>query len=621
MTAYNPFLESVPLSIPDSLFSNRPVMDGEPVNAAVTNRLPRANAENTAVIHALIKQFRNLSGEYLWRMPISADVVIGDFVYFDAHSRVFKKGLARFELAGDSIVESDTSLVWGVVIDIKDGRADICTNGLCEFRVSGDVYTSLGQPGPRFLSAIVPGRVSEESKSPHKCVGFLVGAKPTGEVQFFVRSYLSVDPRMHQHKSYALAASPAGDWRSEAGITNANVNLPGWLPASHPIFGGKNPIGAVYGYNPHFLPDCGWPIQCPSQASLRWQRTRRVQVPLLAAVPPEFYHIDDTSIWWRVFDNYPWDATVSFAAGQPVDVPEDLLESEYEQKMWLDVLDVGYAVSDARVTTLRTGTSKGVYVRQFPYGGPAISGDLEVGLDLRLTEKAVPEGVGYAIGGIGHNVQTETGEVEDNVLLKVPVVSRFRVNSRVLRVHSQYQDAEGFCHGSVTLSDPTGVVGAEVPISATHLNGVEETLIRDSVGLAFSPAYPTSLLTQMTVPYDDLFRTMMLSVRLGILSILHGSVPNSILKLSYRIIKNPQGPNKAVSAFPQTDMVALPCDFSVSENSTTYGYYFVESEAVEVSPGDIFILKIERRPPDGYNERFILLRKTGVLGFLEASAG
>ena len=607
----NLFLESVPLSIPETLLTSRPVMDGEPINAAVTNRLSIINAENTALLHTLIKRFRDLSGEYLWQMPISHDVVIGDFVYFDAYAHVFKRGLAKFETHGEQVYESESSLVWGVVVDIRNDKADICTNGLCEFRPSsGGVYFVFSTPGIRFLSDTIAGGLSNEAKSPYKCVGFLVGVKPTGEVQFFVRPYLSVDTTRHQHRLYSLVAAPAGDCEAGVGeIVNADTGLPGWLAAAHPIFEDMAPSDAVYGYNPVFLQSCGWPIQLPSKAFLRWQRTSRIMVegvetdvaPLQASVPEGMYKIDAASIWWNSEKIVPWDSSLSFVAGQALLEPEQ----EYAQRLWLEVLSVGRAAAEAMVTTLRTGDSSGLYLRQYPYGGQAVSGDLEIGLNLDLNEEVIPEGFGYAVG-----------EIDANVLKKTPIVSKMRINSRVLRAVSEYKDGAGFHYGALTVSDPTGVMGAEVPVEATHLNGVEEILVRDAVGLAFHNERSTSLLTQLSIPYDDLFRTIAISIRLGLLFFLSSNVPTDVLKLSYRIIKNPLSPNTVSNAFLDTEMLPLTCDFSLTNGTTTYGYYFVESDKVEVSPGDIFILKIERKPPDGYGERLILLRKSGVLHFV-----
>jgi len=169
------FLQSIPLSIPDVLLSSHLVMDGEPVDATTTNRLPQVNARNTARIHHLIKKFRDLSGEYLRQMLIAPDVRIGDFVYFDIHAHVFDRGSAKFTVAGEQVYESESSQVWGVVIDIRNDKADICTSGLCTFL-------------------------------------------PTTEV-------------------FANSRTPA--------ITNIDVNLPGWLPANHPIFEGKAPADAA----------------------------------------------------------------------------------------------------------------------------------------------------------------------------------------------------------------------------------------------------------------------------------------------------------------------------------------------------------------------------------------
>ena len=190
-----------------------------------------------------------------------------------------------------------------------------------------------------------------------------------------------------------------------------------------------------------------------------------------------------------------------------------------------------------------------------------------------------------------------------------------RINSRLIRTQSQFFDGN-FHHGAITLSDPSGVIGAEVPIKATHLHGVEETLIQDSVGLAFSHERPTSLLSQLLIPYDDLFASTAISLRLGLLVPRIGNLRSDALRLFYRIIRNPSEPRKLVNAFPQSETTPLPCDFSLNNSSVTYGYYFTESDKVAVSPGDIFILKIERRPPDGFMDRLVMLRMSGLLNYV-----
>jgi hypothetical protein len=112
-----------------------------------------------------------------------------------------------------------------------------------------------------------------------------------------------------------------------------------------------------------------------------------------------------------------------------------------------------------------------------------------------------------------------------------------------------------------------------------------------------------------------LFTDIAVSVRLGLLVSQTGTIPADILKLSYRIIKNPATKNSAVDAFPLTEMIPLACHCGLQNSEVSQRYYFVESTSVSVSPGDIFILKIERKAPDGFPDRLVLLRKSGLLNF------
>ena len=124
------------------------------------------------------------------------------------------------------------------------------------------------------------------------------------------------------------------------------------------------------------------------------------------------------------------------------------------------------------------------------------------------------------------------------------------------------------------------------------------------------------ILNVLILPYDDLFASTAISLRLGLLVPRTGNLRSDALRLSYRIIRNPSEPRKLVNAFPQPEMIPLPCDFSLNNSSITYGYFFTESDKVAVAPGDIFILKVERRPPDGFMDRLVLLRMSGLLNYL-----
>ena len=128
------FLNLTPATIDSLLLSNRSVMDGEPVNAAVTNRLPGTNQSNVGYLHELLKKAKDNSGEFLWGVPVANDVLPGHFVYFDSVNRVFAKALTKFYVRDGQQLESEASAVWGVVVRVHNNEADICTSGLCTFQ-------------------------------------------------------------------------------------------------------------------------------------------------------------------------------------------------------------------------------------------------------------------------------------------------------------------------------------------------------------------------------------------------------------------------------------------------------------------------------------------------------
>jgi hypothetical protein len=572
------FLNNKPRGIASSLLQNRPVADGEPVNAAVTNRLPGTNAANVAYLHSLVELGFDLSGEYLWDMPVADDVVIGDFVYFSATTRVFEKGLAQFTSEAGYYEEAESASVWGVVTNINSSnRANICTNGLCTFKPTTDVYKNQTQVGLRFLSSISRGEPTPEIQTPFRCLGYLIGVKQSGDVQFFVRPYLVADPRVHQHKSYELVPAFPSD-----------SSEPGWFPIDDAMFSGRSvPPNAVYGYNPNFL--AGIPLRFAIASGLRWQNPKLD--PIQGFVPNELYEISNTDIWWiGNKDNIvPYDAF-------------PLSEESFRFRMWLDIISVGFGLQDRIVSSLRAEPDSGLSIHQYPTGGNAISGDLIIDFNLRFNELANPNFAPYTVSKL-------TGK---DVTLS-PNVSGMRITSTRLKILSSDQTKDNFHYGRVTLGDTTGLSGQELPFEAIHLNAVEEAVEREAIGLAFPPDRLSSFLARISVPFDDTFDQVSLSLFFGILLSQYGNIAQDLFKLSYRIIRAASEKNTVTEAFGETGMTLLPCDFRAENTLLTTGYYTAESAKFAVKPGDTVFVKVARTPPDNYGDRIMLLRKAALV--------
>lgn len=598
------FLNAGPTGMAGSLLTSRPVTDGEPVSAAVTNRLPVTNSINTAWLHELLKRLHDNSGEFLWGVPIAPDVVVGDFVYYDGTDGRFAKALARYVVHDGRFHESETAAIWGVVTGIDHNEANLCTGGLCTFRAERTEYQLDPDPGVRYLSDRTAGAPTVEPVRPEKCLGCLVGVKATGDVQFFVRPSLTSDPGIHRHESWELAAVPAGTcFRSQPNaITSVQADRHGWVPATHAIFAGKAPSDAYYGYNPvTFQTGCRRPLRFAENAGLRWQRhLSDSDDPLLASVPPELYRIDETTIWWLTDKAgvLPWDSRFDYAAGEPENVPDE----SYRFRMWLDFVNTGYGLTDGIVSSLRTREGSGLHITQYPFGGGAATGDLLLDFDFRFRPGKTNDWSGHAVKALDHYDVT-TG----------PVVSGLQIDSRLVRVVRSDFSEDQVHYGRVVLGDPTGQIGQELPFEAVHLNGVEESVEREAIGLAFPATRESSLLARIVVPLSETFSAFRLSLFFGVLVTRSGNLTTDLLKLNYRILSNPAARNTIVPAFPQPALDRLDCDFTVQNNRYSTGYFTAESDAIPVRPGDLVLLKIERTPPDHFNDRVILLRKSAIL--------
>ena len=599
------FLSSTPASMATSLLTNRLVVDGEPVNASVTNRMPQTNRDNLAYLHGILRRLEYGSGEFLWGVPAAEAVEVGDFVYYDAASRCFTPAIARYVIQNLKQVESESTSVWGVVIQRTGKTVDICTSGLCEFKTNIIHYLQSPEPGPRYLSSRSPGKAETLPDAPLKCLGYLVGVKVDGSVQFFMKQSLCSDTKGHEHKTVELKNAPAGsiDKATPRVITSADAGIAGWLPANHSVFAGKAPAGAKYGYSPVGLQGCQWPLRFATNAGIRWQRCCAVtDDPLAANVPAEFYRIDDATIWWMIDDPLylPWDANYSYVNGEATSA----ITTKYPQRVWLDYVNSGYGLSDSIVSSLRAVPNCGISVSQHTFGGPAITGDLDLDFNFQFKNIDSSNLSGLAVKGLDRFNVTAG-----------PVVSGFRLDSsRIKVVHSDYEQ-DRVHYGVVTLGDPTGRIGQEIPFEAIHLQGVEEAVEREAIGLAFPSSRSSHFLARILVPYSTDFDKFKLSLIFGILTPRSGTVTATALKLSYRIIASPVANNVITAAFPQNTLAPLSCNFGVQNSEFSQGYYTAESDQIEVRTGDILLLKVERNVPDGFADRLVMLRKSAVLHF------
>jgi len=94
-------------------------------------------------------------------------------------------------------------------------------------------------------------------------------------------------------------------------ITDADVTLPGWLPADHSSFNGMAPAGAMFGYNlvAHPSLDKAWP-PLPAEASLleMAKPDDLAQMHGAVRITSEFVQMDKHGIWWMTAcnDEVPW---------------------------------------------------------------------------------------------------------------------------------------------------------------------------------------------------------------------------------------------------------------------------------------------------------------------------
>lgn len=372
--------------MPSWINQTRHIQDGEPVTGGVASRPDRAMEGRTEYLRQRIDEAELGEALKAWDRPLASNVLVGQPVYWDTTQSRFDQALGTVEhdSATGTLSPARSSEVIGLCVNKSSAtRGDIALAGAVPVSLANSVE---GQAfaGRYYLS--------------NAARGFLVRQRPPvgvpvlfydGEGTAYILPQLRNPLEDHVHWSIELVCRPAGTHNRPTPeerhrISDADASLRGWLPADHPSFSSRAPLGAVFGYNLAVHDELKqlWPPIPLGSALMVWDRGEGY---LGGILPPlglsGLVLLDEAGIWWLsdAYSDVPWPADFSSSDvhSSSISYSSSLPELPRQETMRLSIhfARLAFATSRTVVTSLKAGA--GVAVRDST-GVTASTGDLLV---------------------------------------------------------------------------------------------------------------------------------------------------------------------------------------------------------------------------------------------------
>ena len=596
----------------------RLIADRAPVRAGEVNRPLRQIDQNTKYIWEVLEAAAVGSTVYSRRVSVEEEVKVGMAVYLNSTTQRFERALALAEANETTgvVTTAARSQVWGVCATKHNATlADILLFGVDDLDIS-QATADTPTPGTYYLSGVTPGRLTQQR--PPVSVAVL---RRTADGKVFVQPQFVDFLDRHTHYQFKLACKPAGTASQPAEgdlheITDPDPLLSGWLPADHPVFEGKAPAGAVFGYNLSAHSSLGsvWPPVPVSNAYLEWNKGLTTDVGA-TGVPlgsGGLAVLNRDGIWWmsNCYGDVPWplgyDSTVSESYSDSVGAE---CPRHVEMEMTVFFTKVNFATDAAVVLSLHSNDAR---IKVRCYGDPtraASTGHLELSLDLNL---------------VVANDQTGFLALKDfdpatNTFKRGPVVEGLYALSGNVTLGGSATStrtiddvARTVYHGLVPISvDPADT--KELDVQIVRLDGAEEAFYGEPpvMYLEFVEGDERAYRGVVHVPYDLAIPSPKMKLRFAVLGRAAGTLPQ--LTFTGRIV--PRATDGLDTPFDLPDDSE---EFTITCTTTgvlddTNQYVEAESEGFEVAAGDTVYFSVSRGDSDGYAASVGILRQSGVV--------
>lgn len=629
------------------LHNIRHVTPGEPVDAGVVGRPDRTLEERTDYLRDRIDAAD--AGRALFDVDatIASDVLPGQPVFWNHLAQRYERALVATETNIDTqaVVVLPSSECVGMCLRKKSAdRADIVLRGLVTFE---NLAASIGQtvePGRYFLSASEPGRLTKQQPPITVSVCYVQGPKDncSDALRVVVMPQLRDYTNDHTHYRFDLVAAIAGaSVGASQQITNDKItlttinsgsdkssNFPGWLPANDPVFNGRAPAGAVFGYNISKHPALSrvWPPVPIQSVAMLWDkgadRVGATEIPLGAS---GLAVCDVNGIWWmsNCVGDVPWSLSPP-APNSGINNPTTGPECPRAEAMRVTVIFLRMLLGNDRsvVTSLEPAPESPIEVMNCD-GEPAKTGDLELDLNLQVVDCA-PLGVeagGKALVDVVNKHKLKRGWVTEGLIAHdLTQFNLSSTNSRPLTTNEKLDlgfptaDTVIAHQGLVKINFANQFAEREVAPQIVRLNDAVERLYKDVPYLGLPGAQESSLRLRFNIPYVNLSATTALQLKVRVQLFGRGGAatgsPTTLppLTLTYRRLLSPG--NSTVELASADTNLSFPQSIALLRDRVTQK----DSEPFTVAPGDTVLVTIQRpyNAADTYPEIGIL-RVSGII--------
>jgi len=590
-----------------------------PVQSGAINKPLRQLDQNTKYIWDVLQAAAVGSTVYSRRVTVEAEVKIGMAVYLNTTTKVFTRAIAIAESdAVNGIVSTSSSAqVWGIVAFKHNATlADILLFGVDTIDISQATVDGTAASGTYYLSSATPGKLTR-SKPPVSVA--VLRQTPDGKV--FVQPQFVDYLDRHTHHRFRLTCKPAGSHTQPTvdglhQISDPSALLPGWLPADHPVFGGKAPAGAVFGYNlsAHSSLSSLWPPVPLNYAELVWNKGTSADVggTTVPLGTGGLAVLDHNGIWWmsNCYGDVPW--PVDYDSGNSESYSDSIgaeCPRHLEMELWLYFTRVNFATDSAVVLSLHSGDAR---LKVRCYGDPTLpasTGHLELDLDLNLVVKN--DQTGYLAL---KDFDASTSEFKRGPVIEglYSLSSNVNLSGTVTATRTIASVARTVHQGLVAVSvDPAD--SKELDVQLVRLDGAEEAYYGDPplMYLEFVAGDLREYRGKINVPFDLAITDPELKLRFVILGRAVGTLPQ--LTFSYRIVPAPTNGLSTPLTLPNDGTeTSLTC-VTVATLTGTNQYVLAESAAFAVSPGDTVYFTVKRSASDGYAGAVGVLRQCGIV--------
>lgn len=588
------------------------IKDGQAVRAGTANTPMRVLQDNVNYLKDLFDAAFLGEAVFAREQSVEPDAKIGQPVYYRPSTNRFERALARIDTAqpsGEPLVAASAQ-VWGIVYEKHSATsADLLLFGYAEVDLSESLVGTL-EAGVYYLSSQTPGKLVRQR--PGVSVAVL---KSDGQGRVFVQPQLRESIEDHRHYQFELVCRPAGsvtppDPGDPHEIVGPDTSLEGWLPATHPIFEGKAPANAAFGYN---IGQAAWKDLWPpiptASAYLEWDKgedkTRSgMGVPLGS---DGLCILNADGIWWlsNCYQDVPW--PVSLDTSDPGTEPEsdesDTIECPRNLYMRLTLwfTRMLFKTSASVVTSLRAKEGSRISVTCYPTTDEAVTGDLELDLDLDFVSGA-DNTLGPLVFKTLSGVTFDRGYVVEAMK---PAGNNVTMTGTVTRRTIPGDTSTDLLYqGTVAIGFLTDINGKELPVDLIRVTGVSEEHYLDLPALGMPPNQESEFRGKIRVPPDGVAAGTLMKLRLVVLGRVDGTLPS--LEASYRRIPAASTTPQAV---PTTD-TALTDISGIAVDADQYVQ--LESESFEIAAGDQVYFTI-RRLDDGYTGEIQIIDQRGVL--------